>query len=720
MLSSSECKQRMRPAAITSPARIVCSFLMALFLGAECCDRAQALAADSGSGGHVLLITVDTLRADHLGCYGYQRIKTPNIDQLAVDGVRFNRAYAQVPLTLPSHAVILTGTYPMYNTVRDFTGVGLPPSVGILSEAFERHGYVTAAFVSSLVLDSFWGLRRGFQTYDSVVNAESFETGTRQNADRVAKETVDRFLSWYASRPTEKPFFAWLHLYDPHSPYRPPEPYFSQYFGHLYDGEIAYCDDQIGRVFTALKRTGLYDRTLIIFLSDHGESLGEHGEDEHGLFLYSATLRVPLIVKAPRGVMPGGRKVDAVVSTIDISPTVLQLVRFTDPLTKQFQGNSLASFLNDPERRDDRMAYAETFYPKNSFGWSPLRALIGARHFYIDAPRPELYDMAKDPGQTTDLRAERSAETNVFKARLNHFVRQYTTRATPPAGSPVPADTLEKLRSLGYLAYKAPAGTGDGVNLPDPKDKIKTHRVILRATVLSETGRFAESDRLLRELAPAEPKLYAIPLILGENAFREGRLKEAQRQFLACLNLSPAFSPALIGAARAYHADHQNEKVKPLLQLALQQNSHNFLASYALGVVASEEKNYVQATSYFQASVRDRPNFAQAYEGLGIAQAETHKYREALSNLEHARTLGAFNAVLLNYQAFALSNLGNPRKAVELYLRVLELKPDYALARLNLAMAYRELGERENALRQFGKLCDSDSQLCEQFKGSFQ
>jgi choline-sulfatase len=720
MLSSFDCKQRMRSVAVTSAARMVCSFLMALFLAPQCCDRAQALAADSGSGANVLLITVDTLRADHLGCYGYQRIKTPNIDALAVDGVQFNRAYAQVPLTLPSHAVILTGTYPMYNTVRDFTGVGLPPSVGILSEAFERHGYVTAAFVSSLVLDGFWGLRRGFQTYDSVVNAETFESGTRQSPDRIAKETVDRFLRWFDSRPTAKPFLAWLHLYDPHSPYRPPEPYFSQYFGHLYDGEIAYCDDQIGRVFTALKRTGLYDGTLIIFLSDHGESLGEHGEDEHGLFLYSATLRVPLIVKAPRGVVPGRRKVDAVVSTIDISPTVLQLVRFTDSLTKQFQGNSLASFLNDPDWRDDRIAYAETFYPKNSFGWSPLRALIGARHYYIDAPRPELYDMAKDPGQTVDLRAERGAETNVFKARLNHFVRQYTAKATPPPGTPVPADTLEKLRSLGYLAYKAPATTGDAVNLPDPKDKIKTHRVILRATVLSEAGRFAESDRLLRELAPAEPKLYAIPFILGENAFRQGRLKEAQRQFLACLNLSPAFSPALIGAARAYHADHQNERVKPLLQLALQQNPHNFLASYALGVVASEEKNYVQATSYFQAAVRDRPNFAQAYEGLGIAQAETHAYRDALSNLERARTLGAFNAVLLNYQAFALSNLGNPRKAVEFYLRALELKPDYALARLNLAMAYRELGERENALRQFGKLCDSYTNLCEQFRGSFQ
>jgi len=262
-------------------------------------------------------------------------------------------------------------------------------------------------------------------------------------------------------------------------------------------------------VFSALKQIGQYDRTLVIFLSDHGESLGEHGEDEHRLFLYSAT--------------------------------------------------SASSF--------DRQGSA-----RNRADRPPLRALIGARRLYIDAPRPELYDTAKDPGETVDLKAERSAEANAFKARLNHFVRQYTAKAAPAAGAPVPVDTLEKLRSLGYVAYKAPVTTGDGANLPDPKDKIKSHRVILRATALSETGRFPESDRLLRELAPLEPKLYAIPFILGENAFREGHLKEAQRQFLACLNLSPAFSSALIGAARAYHADHQNEKVKPLLQLALQQN----------------------------------------------------------------------------------------------------------------------------------------------------
>jgi tetratricopeptide (TPR) repeat protein len=208
--------------------------------------------------------------------------------------------------------------------------------------------------------------------------------------------------------------------------------------------------------------------------------------------------------------------------------------------------------------------------------------------------------------------------------------------------------------------------------------------------------------------------------MLGENAYREGHLREAERQFLACLDLNPAFSPALVGAARAYHADHQNDKVKPLLQLALQQNPQNFLALYALGVVASEEKNYAQAKGYFLAAVRDRSNFAQAYEGLGIAQAESHEYREALANLERARALGSSNAVLLSYQGLAVGNLGDRAKAIELYLRALELKPDYAMARLNLAMTYQQMGQRENALRQFSMLCDANRKLCEQFRQSFE
>jgi tetratricopeptide (TPR) repeat protein len=277
------------------------------------------------------------------------------------------------------------------------------------------------------------------------------------------------------------------------------------------------------------------------------------------------------------------------------------------------------------------------------------------------------------------------------------------------------------LRSLGYLAYKAPAAAaGNGGSLPDPKDKTHTHRAILRATALSEAGRLNESDRVLRQLAGSEPKLYAIPFMLGENAYREGRMKEAQRQFLACLELNPKFSPALIGAARAYHADRQNEKAKPLLDLALRDNPGNFLAAYALGVMANEEGNFADATKYFTSVIRDRPDFAQAFEGLGIAQVESGEYRNALSNLERARALGSLNPALLNYQAVALGYVGNFKTAIQLYRQALELKPDYGAARLNLAMAYQKTGDREAARREFKLLCDSGSALCRQYRSAFE
>ena len=695
-------------------------FLLIFLLTAAGSGLSAAYAAEPVARANVLLITVDTLRADHLGYSGYRSITTPNIDQLARGGIWFERAYTQVPLTLPSHTVILTGTYPMYNTVRDFTGVGLPPNIGILSEAFERQGYATAAFVSAFVLDGSWGLRRGFQNYDDVFDAKQFETQAPGNIQRRAEETVNHFLAWFSARPA-KPFFVWLHLYDPHSPYDPPEPFRSRYAGHLYDGEIAYCDEQLGRVFAALRQARAYDSTLIVFLSDHGESLGEHGEDEHGFFLYGATLHVPLIIKTPRGIPAKARRVDTVVGTIDVAPTIVQLLGFRDPLVQQFQGNSLASLLLGKASAWDRTAYAETYYPRNSFGWSPLTTLIGARFSFIDAPRPELYDLTKDPNEKVNLYASQQAEANALKAQLEILAGRYTAPAVSTSGPSLSAETLEKLRSLGYIAYSAPpAGRDARGNLPDPKDQLKTYRAILRASDLAQTGHFAQSDRVLNGIAQTDSTLYLIPFMLGENALHDGRLKEAQRQFLACLRLNPEFSQAIMGAARAYRADHQNDKAKPLLELALHQNPYNFLAAFALGVIATEEKRLAEAQSYFQAAIHDKPNYGPAYQELGITQVEDQRYSDAVPDLERARALNPPNPTLLNYLAIALSHAGDPHQSVELYLQALELKPDYAGARLNLAMTYKNLGDRNNARRQFKILCDSGSSLCKQFRQAFE
>lgn len=689
-----------------------------------CCTGAYSQTPPAGSAP-VLLITVDTLRADRLGCYGARRVRTPAMDALAADGVRFANALAQVPITLPSHAVILTGTYPMYNGVRDFTSPGLPPNVGLLAEAFQRHGYATAAFVSAFVLDSTWGLRRGFETYDDHFDPRQFETRNPGNIERRADATMDRLLAWLrprASNPAaQQPFFVWLHLYDPHSDYNPPEPYHTQYAGRLYDGEVAYVDSQLARLFSSLRTSGIYDRALIVLLSDHGESLGEHGEDEHGFFVYNSTLRVPLIFKLPRGQGSMARVIQPSVGTIDVAPTLLELLRLRDSLSRQFQGTSLASLILGKSVSSERPVYAETYYPHDSFGWSPLRALSTRRFHYIEAPRPEIYDLAADPDEKRNLYEQRHAESEALRSQLRDFERRYAATASPAKGPPLAPETLEKLKSLGYLAYAAPAGPPATTGaLPDPKDRLKTFRSILRATDLASVGRLDESNALLKTVAIEEPRLYLVPFMLAENAARARRGAEAEQQFLACLKLSPSFQQAVMGLARAYIAQGKGELARPWLELAVHENPHNFLAYHGLGLVARHERQNEEARRYFLKAIEEKPNYAPSHQELGIALVEMQRYTEALGPLTRAAELGPENPVLDNYFGIFYANTNQIEEAIKFYRKALRLKSDYAGARLNLAFAYLKLGDRPSARREFRTLCQQSTPLCQQYRNKFE
>lgn len=384
--------------------------------------QAAATTAPQKPRPSVILITIDTVRADRIGCYGAANVKTPTLDALARDGVVFERAISQVPLTWPSHAVILTGTYPFQNGVQDFTGQPLSPQFRSVAQAFHQAGYATGAVVSAFVLDRSWGLSRGFDYYDDAFAPSEFKTNDIGLVERRADESVRHAIAWLSSassrgdgrkkRP-KRPFFLWLHLYDPHSPYDPPEPFRSEYSGHLYDGEISYVDHELGALVAWLKLHRIYDSSLIVMLSDHGESLGEHGEDEHGFFVYNSTVHVPLIVKQPagRGIAPG-RKAEPVETTA-VAPTLLQLAGVKDPIERQFQSPSLMSAKSGKEP-----AYSETFYPLNSFGWSPLRALESERFHFIDAPKVELYDLIVDPKETHNIADQQPATVAVMREKL--------------------------------------------------------------------------------------------------------------------------------------------------------------------------------------------------------------------------------------------------------------------------------------------------------------
>lgn len=580
----------------------------------------------------VLLITVDTLRADRLGCYGAKRVLTPAMDSLAADGVRFENALAQVPITLPSHAVILSGTYPMFNSVRDFTSPGVPSNVGLLAEAFARQGYSTAAFVSAFVLDSTWGFGRGFQTYDDHFDPRQFETQNPGNIQRHANQTVDLLLAWLrtnTSGPAAKPSFVWLHLFDPHSDYNPPEPFRTQYAGRLYDGEVAYVDSQLARLFAYMKRSGLYERTLIVLLSDHGESLGEHGEDEHGFFVYNSTLRVPMIFKLPvRSAAP--RVVPLPVGTVDVAPTILELAQIRDPLSRQFQGSSLVAMIQG-KSATERPVYSETFYPRDSFGWSPLRSLTARRYHYIEAPRPEIYDTATDAAETHNLIQQQRTVADALRNQLLDFERRYTAKSSPDKGPPLAPETLEKLKSLGYVAYSAPVTPSTAAaGLADPKDRLKVFKSILRATDLAALGRVEASNALLKSLAPEEPELYLIPFMLAENATRERRWPEAEKEFIACLKLNPSFQQAVMGMARTLLAQGKAEQARPWLELAVHENPHNFLAYHGLGLVARAQRQNEDARRHFQKAVEEKPNYAPSQQDLGVVLVELQRYSEAL------------------------------------------------------------------------------------------
>src|SRR5580704_4746449 len=354
---------------------------------------------------NVVLITIDTLRADHLGCYGYKQIKTPNIDGLAADGVRFDRAFAVVPVTLPSHSSMLTGTYPMLSGMHDFSGNKLSPVQPTLASVLKQAGYQTGAVVGAAVLDSRFGLNQGFDFYYDHFEFSRLDEANLDLMERPGNVVADVALDWLAKNSSKK-FFLWMHLYDPHFPYHPPEPYSHEYATQPYDGEIAFADEQVGRLLRYLKEKGLYQNTIIVLCGDHGESLGEHGEKTHGFFIYNATMHVPLIIRLPEN---GVRTVADPVSLVDLMPTVLGAVGLEIP--PQVQGRSLLGALGIGKNNDvaarDRVLYGETYLPRIHFNWSELRGSENTKYHFIDAPRPELYDLKQDPGELKNLFADK-------------------------------------------------------------------------------------------------------------------------------------------------------------------------------------------------------------------------------------------------------------------------------------------------------------------------
>jgi arylsulfatase A-like enzyme/Flp pilus assembly protein TadD len=627
--------------------------LAAVTLVCGCTER-PAPAPPPRVATNVLIITVDTLRADRVGIYGATNIETPNMDRLAHEGAWAPQSDAPVPLTRPSHVSLFTGRYPSEHGIRDNLSAPLNADVPLLSGIFQQAGFATAAFVASSVLDRQSGLARGFDVY-----SDRFGGADQRTGDVVTAEAI----GWLRSPPKPK-FFAWVHLYDPHAPYTPPEPYASRYAGRLYDGEVAWCDELVGRIVTALREAGTLDNTLVILTSDHGEALGEHGEDVHGYFVYEATLRVPLIVRGP-GVAPGTR-LGTLTRTIDLFPTVLDLmgVRADQPSSGRSLGPALRGGIVP-----DEPAFAESLVPLLHYGWSDLRSLRDGRWKYILAPRPELYDLEADPGELRNLATEQDSRARAMRSGLES---QLGNERSSPKSADASGISPEALERLGALGYVSPGGSIDKKSAgADPKDKLEEYKALSglmqQALVAMRGGRSAEAVQHLREVARRGLDSYEVHFYLGRALAAGNQWRDAALEYERATKKFPAGVEAWRGIGES--------------RVALQ-----------------DSRGAVHA---FETLVSLAPQDPVALMQLGETYRDLGRWDDATRTIQRALVIDPGPAQYWNSFGTVLGSAGKMSEAEHAFGEAVRREPTNGLYRYNHGVALQQLGRRDEAMTEF-------------------
>src|SRR5437870_6196397 len=612
-----------------------------------------ALAVPTASP-NVVFITIDTLRPDHLGCYGDNQIHTPNIDALSADGTRFERAYTAVPVTLPSHTVIFTGTYPLLSGVHDFAANKLNPTQATLASVLKDNGYATAAVIGSAVLDSRFGLNHGFDFYYDRFDFNRLQESNLDEMERPGNVVADVTLDWL-SKNYQKKFFLWMHLYDPHYPYRPPAPYSKEYKDRPYDGEIAFADAQVGRLIEFLKNKGLYQSTLIVLSGDHGESLGEHGEKTHGFFIYNATLHVPLIVHLPGGVH--ARTVANLVNLADLMPTVLAALNIQIPA--QVQGQSLLPLMSPKKEDTARSLYAETFLPRLHFYWSELRGVETETYHFIDAPKPELYDLRKDPGETHNLFADKKAVAEEMRVRLAKLIQQYTAGQELAEKTGLDPALMERLKSLGYAGFSGGSNSAANTHpLPDPKDRIQAYELFSDAMADSQHGQYASSIEKLNTVLTTDPDSVPGHYLQGLNYYRTREFPKSVAELERVLQLSPDYALAAFQLGLAYDRVSNWDRAIQTLRRALELDSTNFSAAYDLGLSYLQKHMANEAAAAFRQSVTINDDYAPGHRALGELLLSQGQLDEALAELHKAAELSPEDASTHSALARALAAKG--------------------------------------------------------------
>jgi arylsulfatase A-like enzyme/predicted Zn-dependent protease len=615
---------------------------------------------------NVVVITLDTTRADHLAAYGYGDVETPALDGLARRGALFEECASVVPLTLPSHSTIFTGKYPTYHGVRVNGNTALGEVQTTLAEVLAGRGYACGAFIGAFVLDGRWGLKQGFERYDDAFDLKKYKTLDLGMVQRPGDQVVDAALGWLEDR-KNKPFFAWIHLYDPHTPYAPPEPYLSSYGRRglvgLYDGEIAFMDAQVGRVARWLEESGLDRSTVVVLVGDHGEGLGSHGESSHGYFIYDYAAHVPLIVVTPFRAGRGAR-IPSQVSTVDVFATVLDLVKI--PVPADQQGRSLVPLVMGRADGEDVPAYAESFAPNIQFGWAPLQGLRTTRYKFISAPRLELYDLERDPREAVNILDREPAAARDLKARLDRLVEETGRGAPQPQAADLDKETVSRLAALGYVGAPV-ASKKAGAFLADPKDKLGVFESVQRAGEMIQREDYGPAAEVLEATLKEDPEISQALLLLATCRSELGRKEEAKVALDAVLSRDPENIQALISLANILLEEGRTDDVVAICKRTL--------------------------------AVDDRS--VQAYMLLGEVYMAADRREDALPSLEKAYEIQPkLTQNGLNLAA-CLVGLKRYDRAEPLLVSIIRDNPKFPFAQFNLGLLYEEQGRWEDARKAY-------------------
>ena len=665
---------------------------------------------------NIILVTFDTTRADRLGVYGYKDGLTDAFDDFAKSGVLFERAYAPAPITLPSHATLLTGLYPPEHGLRINGSGKLTQDIPYLPDILKQHGYDTGAFIAAPVLDSQYGLDRGFDEYD-----DDFSTSDESHGEprRDGKIIIDSALQWLQQR-TDKPFFCWIHLYDAHGPYDPRvEEYQQRFESNPYDAGVAWEVQQFGRITSYLEERGLKSETLVVVAGDHGEGLNEHQEDEHGMLVYETTLRVPFVFAGPEEYCRAGIRVPPAVSLVDLMPTMLEMLRI--PAPDHLSGRSLLpAFKGQP--LEDRDCYAEAETPFVLNGWSPLQTVISGRWKYIQSTRPELYNLEADPGELSDLAGPDSEECDQLRGRLESL--QKSMRIATAGKVNLSDKDLENLRTLGYIGTsqeQSGSESRDGGVLPDVKDFLpylakyeKAKHLVLESRANQSAAEMTEAISLLKEIVLATDDFPIASSLLGDCLAQTGQLAEAEQAYRGLLLGRPDFFKVRFNLGKLLNEQGRFEEAAAEFRQYLRENPESSTAHFELAEALIHRSQIEDAVKSYREAIRISPEFSMASLQLGRLLLQMNRPLEAQRCLESAVQHDPESIDLRSHLMMIFAQAGQNQKAIQQGIEIVRLDPNSFETHFNLGLlfaAQRRFAEGLEQLHEAKRLRPDDPRL---------